>query len=156
MVKNGLFAYSLFVFLLTLFVLFPKNVLAGKGCCSWHGGQAYCDTSVGRWVCNDGTYSPSCGCAYIPPKLKTTVIPKPATPKPTIKPTVAPTPTPEVLLQTVQTSEPTVAPVVLGTTNNDTKKGFVDLGIFGLAMYGLNKWLGKKPVRTDEEPTTTA
>lgn len=42
----------------------PAN--ARSGCCSWHGGVAYCDTSVGRYVCNDGEYSPSCGCATSP------------------------------------------------------------------------------------------
>lgn len=36
---------------------------AGRGCCSHHGGVSHCDSSVGRQVCNDGTYSPSCGCA---------------------------------------------------------------------------------------------
>lgn len=43
---------------------------AGRGCCSWHGGQNYCDTDSGRWVCRDGTYSPTCRCSYIPPKPK--------------------------------------------------------------------------------------
>lgn len=33
-----------------------------RGCCSHHRGVSYCDSSVGRLVCNDGTYSPSCGC----------------------------------------------------------------------------------------------
>ena len=33
-----------------------------QGCCSWHGGVNGCDTRVGRLVCNDGEYSPSCGC----------------------------------------------------------------------------------------------
>lgn len=33
-----------------------------RGCCSHHSGVSYCDSSVGRLVCNDGTYSPSCGC----------------------------------------------------------------------------------------------
>ena len=36
-------------------------LLAGRGCCSWHGGmsgQCY----NGRVVCNDGTLSPSCSC----------------------------------------------------------------------------------------------
>lgn len=37
------------------------NVFAGRGCCSHHGGQAYC--SNGRWVCRDGTYSPTCTCS---------------------------------------------------------------------------------------------
>lgn len=33
-----------------------------RGCCSHHRGVDYCDSSVGRLVCNDGTYSPSCRC----------------------------------------------------------------------------------------------
>ncbi len=53
-----LIATLLFVF----FLVFPKNLLATSGCCSWHGGQSYCDYSTGRWVCADGTYSPSCTC----------------------------------------------------------------------------------------------
>ena len=35
---------------------------AGRGCCSWHGGVSGCDSESGRLVCNDSTYSPSCGC----------------------------------------------------------------------------------------------
>lgn len=35
---------------------------AKRGCCSWHGGVASCDTHVGRLICRDGTYSPSCLC----------------------------------------------------------------------------------------------
>ncbi|MFC1866579.1 hypothetical protein ACFL0H_00340 [Thermodesulfobacteriota bacterium] len=31
-----------------------------RGCCSHHGGIAYCDRNVGRIVCNDGNYSPTC------------------------------------------------------------------------------------------------
>jgi hypothetical protein len=61
-------------FLLFLFaglISWPTFSEAGQGCCSWHGGQSYCDTSVGRWVCSDGTYSPSCGCTFIPPKATT-------------------------------------------------------------------------------------
>ena len=48
--------------LLSIFFLFPIISDARSGCCSWHGGVSYCDTTVGRYVCNDGTYSPSCGC----------------------------------------------------------------------------------------------
>lgn len=67
----------LLVFVIIAFPLFlPNSALARRGCCSWHGGVAYCDTSVGRLVCNDGTYSPSCGCYYAP---------------------VAPTPTPIII-----------------------------------------------------------
>lgn len=51
-----------------LIISWPSFSDAGQGCCSYHGGQSYCDTSVGRWVCSDGTYSPSCGCSYIPKK----------------------------------------------------------------------------------------
>ncbi len=37
------------------------NAYAGRWCCSHHWWQSYC-ASDGRWVCNDGTYSPSCTC----------------------------------------------------------------------------------------------
>lgn len=47
--------------LLLVFFL-HSSVSAQQGCCSWHGGIDYCDSSAGRYVCNDGTYSPSCGC----------------------------------------------------------------------------------------------
>ncbi|MCA9371874.1 hypothetical protein KC726_03170 [Candidatus Woesebacteria bacterium] len=58
-------AFSFFVFALFLFV-FVTSIYATSGCCSWHGGVAGCDTSVGRQICNDGTYSPTCTCSYIP------------------------------------------------------------------------------------------
>lgn len=32
-----------------------------SGCCSHHGGVAYCGKS-GYYICNDGTQSPSCRC----------------------------------------------------------------------------------------------
>ncbi len=50
------------LFITPIVFILPLNVYAGRGCCSWHGGQNYCDTKTGRWVCNDGTYSPSCTC----------------------------------------------------------------------------------------------
>lgn len=56
--------FALFLFFLPL--LLPVPVSATRGCCSWHGGVCGCDTSVGRQICCDGTYSPSCTCAYIP------------------------------------------------------------------------------------------
>lgn len=62
--------------LLTISILFLAKVSiaqATSGCCSWHGGESYCDYSTNRWVCNDGSYSPTCTCgggyqapAYIP------------------------------------------------------------------------------------------
>lgn len=51
----------------SLTFLVPRLSLATSGCCSWHGGVSYCDSSVGTYVCNDGTYSPSCGCYYSAP-----------------------------------------------------------------------------------------
>ena len=54
--------------LVGVFVLLAGDASARRGCCSWHGGIDYCDTSVGRYVCNDGSYSPTCGCRRKPPK----------------------------------------------------------------------------------------
>ena len=49
-------------FILLSFLLPPIICFAGRGCCSWHSGVAGCDGNVGKLVCNDGTYSPSCRC----------------------------------------------------------------------------------------------
>lgn len=53
---------KVFISLLVIATMFigMSNVLAGRGCCSYHGGQSYCNN--GRWVCSDGTYSPTCTC----------------------------------------------------------------------------------------------
>ena len=55
-----------YAILLSLVILLPFVVYAGRGCCSHHGGVSHCDTDTGRQVCNDGTYSPSCRCSYSP------------------------------------------------------------------------------------------
>ena len=55
-----------YMFLLLVFLFIPLVVYAGRGCCSHHGGVSHCDTSTGKQVCNDGTYSPSCRCSYNP------------------------------------------------------------------------------------------
>ena len=47
--------------LVLLNILLPFNVLAGRGCCSHHGGVSGCGSN-GRQICNDGTYSPTCTC----------------------------------------------------------------------------------------------
>ena len=40
----------------------PTNDMDTRsGCCSHHGGVAYCGKS-GYYICNDGTQSPSCTC----------------------------------------------------------------------------------------------
>lgn len=53
------------IIIIATILLIPFRVYAGRGCCSWHGGQDYCDNNVGKWVCKDGTYSPSCTCGYL-------------------------------------------------------------------------------------------
>lgn len=58
-------------------IVFSHNSLAERGCCSWHGGVCGCDSSVGRQLCCDGSLSPSCGCAYNPPKPKVVTQPTP-------------------------------------------------------------------------------
>lgn len=78
---RNIFLALLICLLITFF--YSPLVIARSGCCSWHGGVSGCDTSVGRQVCNDGTYSPSCTCTYIPPKPKY-LLPEPDVPK-TIK-----------------------------------------------------------------------
>ena len=50
-------------------------VSAGRGCCSWHGGQNYCG-SDGMRQCKDGTESPSCTCAYVAPVVKKAAVKK--------------------------------------------------------------------------------
>lgn len=39
-----------------------EQKIARRGCCSWHGGV--CDCYLGRVVCCDGTFSPSCTCHH--------------------------------------------------------------------------------------------
>ena len=63
---GGLITILFFVPAVLYFTM--NNTEARSGCCSWHGGVSYCDTEVGRYVCNDGTYSPSCTC-YIEAKI---------------------------------------------------------------------------------------
>jgi hypothetical protein len=38
-----------------------KELIAKRGCCSWHGGVCDCGSN-GRVICCDNTYSPSCTC----------------------------------------------------------------------------------------------
>lgn len=42
-----------------------QEVLAQRGCCSWH--QGVCGCNSGRVVCCDNTYSPSCTCNHEDP-----------------------------------------------------------------------------------------
>lgn len=53
---------KLIYLIVLIFIFFITNAEARRGCCSWHGGVSGCDDTVGRLICNDGTYSPTCGC----------------------------------------------------------------------------------------------
>lgn len=137
---------KLFVLFLALFILFgfPTSIQARRGCCSWHGGVDYCDTSAGRYVCNDGTYSPSCGCGDI----WTTPVPVVlTTPKPTFAPTPTPTPVP-----TIQAT-PTQTPLVQGASTESEVSflgGLAVVAVFlGGSYLGL-KWLAR--VTAPKEP----
>lgn len=48
--------------ILGIALLLPLGVDARRGCCSWHGGVAGCDSYSGKYRCMDGTLSPSCYC----------------------------------------------------------------------------------------------
>ena len=48
-------------FIVLIFLCYPVSVLAGRGCCSSHGGECGC-SATGRSVCCDGTYSKTCRC----------------------------------------------------------------------------------------------
>jgi hypothetical protein len=61
------------ILFLAVFLLGVDKVGAAAGCCSWHGGVSYCDSSVGKQVCNDGSYSPSCTCAKDQEKKNETI-----------------------------------------------------------------------------------
>lgn len=94
--------YFLSILFFFIFLFLASSVSAQRGCCSYHGGIAYCDSSVGQYVCNDGEYSPTCGCwldtnAPIQKAIRQaqwelahpTTTP---TPTPTATPTLTPTP----------------------------------------------------------------
>ncbi len=68
-IKKSHLIITILLISFTFFLVFSSRVFAQSGCCSWHGGESYCGAN-GRWVCNDGTYSPTCTCGggyYIPP-----------------------------------------------------------------------------------------
>ena len=56
--------------IIVLLIVIPLPVFAGRGCCSWHGGQYGCSKD-GRVVCMDGSYSPTCTCRAAVKKKKT-------------------------------------------------------------------------------------
>lgn len=61
---------KIFLFLL-LFMSFTPLAMAGRGCCSHHGGVCGCQS--GQVLCCDGTLSPSCGCYKFDKKKYTKV-----------------------------------------------------------------------------------
>lgn len=120
-------ATLLFVF----YFFFPNYLFAKSGCCSWHKGVCSCDTSVGRQICCDGTYSPSCTCAYIAPAPVYTPVP---TPRPTPIQTPIATPLP---IQT-STIPNTPTPTVQGTASKSS--GTVE-SLFLAFFIGLPLWI---------------
>ena len=92
--------YNLIICLFIIVLLCPIMVLAGRGCCSSHGGV--CGYSGGRSKCCDGSLSPTCKCSGSSSSsskkstTKKSTSTKKSTPKPTAtpKPTVTPAPTP--------------------------------------------------------------
>jgi hypothetical protein len=147
-----LLLFSIIAILAIFFM--SSNALARSGCCSWHDGVCGCDTSVGRQVCCDGTYSPTCTCTYYPQKQYYSPTPTPRpTSTPTPKPTLTPTPTPDKTSIPIDT--PTLSPEVKGeSTENiqsvekseDSDSGILlPLGALGLAGY----WLYKKRIKKE-------
>jgi uncharacterized membrane protein YidH (DUF202 family) len=67
--------------LFILFFLFVLSVKAQQGCCSHHGGISHCDNSIGYYICQDGTRSPSCTCEHIFPEKPNQEIPITKKPK---------------------------------------------------------------------------
>jgi len=127
------------VVIFTALILFNQGlnpILAKQGCCSWHGGVSHCDTSVGRYVCNDGTYSPSCGCPYIPPKPKVTI--KPKIPIATPTPYRINTPTPYRVATPIATNDSGVS--------DDETKGLLTLSlvVLGGGLYWVYKRIRKE------------
>lgn len=54
------------ILILLTWILLPSDINALQGCCSKHGGIDYCDENIGKYICIDGTESPSCECNYTP------------------------------------------------------------------------------------------
>lgn len=105
----------------------------GRGCCSHHGGQAYC--SNGRWVCGDGTYSPSCTCSY----YKTTTTKRKTTTTTTTKKT---TKTYYLLDDSSTNNNSNNSNIEENDTgDNDNSSVYIILaGLTGLGSYVLKKY----------------
>lgn len=105
--------YKVFIVILLLIIL-PINVDARSGCCSHHGGVSHCDTSIGKYRCNDGTVSPSCVCEGIVQTTKRKTTKKQTTARPSTKRTTIKTTTTGVLPTTTNSS--TSYPTTITTT----------------------------------------
>ena len=129
--KNKLYKLAIILILASLFLFISiTNIKAKSGCCSWHEGVCGCDTSVGRQVCCDGTYSPSCKCTYIP-----------SVKKPTPVPTRRPTPTEEPTLRPTKICTPTMHIITNNSSNPDNSIiGWLIL----IALVGGGYYLYKK------------
>lgn len=54
------------ILIILTWILLPSDINALQGCCSKHGGIDYCDENIGKYICMDGTESPTCNCNYNP------------------------------------------------------------------------------------------
>lgn len=96
--------YKKVFILILLLIIFPINVDARSGCCSHHGGVSHCDTSVGKYRCNDGTISKTCVCEGTVQTTKRKTTKKPTTARPTTKRPIVKTTTTRTLPTTTSTT----------------------------------------------------
>lgn len=105
--------------LLVLFIsicMLPINVDASRGCCSHHGGVSRCDTSIGKYRCNDVAASLSCVCEGIVQTTKRKTTKKQTTVRPTTKRTTVKTATARIsLITTSTTSHPATVTTIVAT-----------------------------------------
>lgn len=120
--------------LLLVAVFSPIYTLAGQGCCSRHGGQDYCSDS-GRWVCQDGTYSPTCTC-YAPQKSKSDTLPVPRAP--------VFTPPPSTYIAAPRVEATTISPPpvmrVVPEVPKETGSDWFDLFLYALVAVSVGPW----------------
>ena len=107
--------YLLALLTICLLLSTPNSVFAQRGCCSWHDGISHCDTSVGRYVCNDGTYSPTCGCYKAPPVIR--------------EPEYIPATNPPYPTDTPMPEEPEEEEFSLIVTPNPEQESLIDMGM---------------------------
>lgn len=113
--------YNKVFILILLLILLPISVDARSGCCSHHGGVSHCDTSVGKYRCNDGSVSPSCVCEGAVQTTKRKTTKKQITARPTTKRTTVNTTTTRIIpITTSYTTTVTTTEVIESETSTTT------------------------------------